>query len=480
MYFFTIVDGVYGFRYFSCSICLGKVENKSFTDSCFHTFCFVCLLEWSKVKAVCPLCKQNFKSIIHNVRSLDDYDQYQLPENVPNTNSSSRFRYRTTMTSNHWEERQQREHQHQLSLLQRPTHVTTRMHWQQRRQVATSAFRKRIYALNMRVEEITTAAGRPVRYRDISPAWFRRNPACTHRLVPWLNRELNVLLHNNESQVQFVLELILDLIKRFSIQSEEFHQHISPFMRRHTEHFVHEFYMFARSPSDIVNFDRNAIYQEPTGDQAVHTVFDSSSSSSDNNESDNDIIILPAQDGGVASNPGQTGRDHTYTAGSSQSDNNLIATRNFMDMSPILSRVRSFIGTLNSYRTTETGWHTQVAQSSSLWTAMSPCLSSYPTFNDLSTIDVPSVSNQHPLSNNETESISSSHESDIEIVGFEKPWTERSPIAVESDEDGTLTAHHRRKKYMNRKSPVDRSKSRERSHKSKSQSKSRKRSRSKY
>ena len=62
-----------------CAICLSKLENKSFTDSCFHMFCFVCLMEWSKVKAECPLCKQPFKSIVHNVRSLDDYDQYHIP-----------------------------------------------------------------------------------------------------------------------------------------------------------------------------------------------------------------------------------------------------------------------------------------------------------------------------------------------------------------------------------------------------------------
>ena len=32
-----------------CSICLGQIENMSYTDSCFHKFCFTCLLEWSKV-----------------------------------------------------------------------------------------------------------------------------------------------------------------------------------------------------------------------------------------------------------------------------------------------------------------------------------------------------------------------------------------------------------------------------------------------
>lgn len=63
----------------NCSICLGKLVNTSFTDSCLHQFCFTCLLKWSKIKTECPLCKQTFKSIIHNVRSEEDYDQYHVP-----------------------------------------------------------------------------------------------------------------------------------------------------------------------------------------------------------------------------------------------------------------------------------------------------------------------------------------------------------------------------------------------------------------
>ena len=33
----------------TCAICLGQIENMSYTDSCLHKFCFTCLLEWSKV-----------------------------------------------------------------------------------------------------------------------------------------------------------------------------------------------------------------------------------------------------------------------------------------------------------------------------------------------------------------------------------------------------------------------------------------------
>ena len=37
----------------NCAICLGELENMSYTDSCFHKFCFLCLKEWSKVSLSC-------------------------------------------------------------------------------------------------------------------------------------------------------------------------------------------------------------------------------------------------------------------------------------------------------------------------------------------------------------------------------------------------------------------------------------------
>ena len=40
-----------------------------------HTFCFACILQWADVVSSCPMCKMPFKSIIHNVRGVDSYDQ---------------------------------------------------------------------------------------------------------------------------------------------------------------------------------------------------------------------------------------------------------------------------------------------------------------------------------------------------------------------------------------------------------------------
>ncbi|XP_046637968.1 uncharacterized protein LOC124316199 isoform X2 [Daphnia pulicaria] len=61
-----------------CTICLGEREDRSLPNNCFHEFCFSCLLQWSKVKPVCPLCVQPFSSIIHNIKSDHEYDEQRV------------------------------------------------------------------------------------------------------------------------------------------------------------------------------------------------------------------------------------------------------------------------------------------------------------------------------------------------------------------------------------------------------------------
>lgn len=34
----------------NCPICLGRVKDKCFTNSCMHQFCFKCLQQWTKVR----------------------------------------------------------------------------------------------------------------------------------------------------------------------------------------------------------------------------------------------------------------------------------------------------------------------------------------------------------------------------------------------------------------------------------------------
>ncbi|CAN8003699.1 unnamed protein product [Ixodes hexagonus] len=264
----------------SCAICLGKPENKSFTDSCFHTFCFSCLLEWSKVKAECPLCKQRFKSIVHNVRSFEDYDQYFVSNNTNSNNGgnsaaanaaaaatsvvafnallvASRYAYMPIMTRG----RRQQQTPH---LLGWPMAFANRRVVARRRRttprtvplLTSSTERRSLYDLNLWVR----LDGR--RRAQVPPSRYRDNHALTHRLIPWLNRELIALLGNGaESQVAFVMELVLALVTRYAVCSPEFVEHVRPFFGDRTPHFVHEFHAFAASSHDMVTYDRSATYE---------------------------------------------------------------------------------------------------------------------------------------------------------------------------------------------------------------------------
>ncbi|KAK8808989.1 hypothetical protein WA171_001118 [Blastocystis sp. BT1] len=46
-----------------CPICLQEIRSRGMIPCCPHEFCYVCILEWSKVTNECPLCKRTFHEI---------------------------------------------------------------------------------------------------------------------------------------------------------------------------------------------------------------------------------------------------------------------------------------------------------------------------------------------------------------------------------------------------------------------------------
>nr|XP_032809305.1 E3 ubiquitin-protein ligase Topors isoform X2 [Petromyzon marinus] len=263
-----------------CAICLDRMDNRALASSCMHSFCFLCILEWAKNKADCPLCKQPFRSIIYNVRSNSSFDEYWLtPEENGSFSSPDgrRFRYRSTLTH----ERLRAERREESGVLfeaasrrQPPSRVDAhiqRMLQQLRerrrarlnnrslrclKEEEVMAFRRALYRRGVRVRRVEDGG----RHRTVSPDFFLQNPATLHRLVPWLKRELTVLFGRRESIVSFVLHRILENITRFHLESDAFLQDLKPTLQYRTEHFLHEFASFARSPFNMEAYDERAFY----------------------------------------------------------------------------------------------------------------------------------------------------------------------------------------------------------------------------
>ncbi|XP_017671923.1 PREDICTED: E3 ubiquitin-protein ligase Topors isoform X1 [Lepidothrix coronata] len=272
-----------------CPICLDRFDNVAYLDRCLHRFCFRCVQEWSKNKAECPLCKQPFFSIFHTIRAEDDFKEYVLS---PLENSSfaspdgRRFRYRTTLTrerrnrsspsrrmlsppdngmlfeglsSEPVRHRHREIHQMMKRLASRRQASAEGRSLRQIQEEDMINFRRALYRTGVRIRSIQDGG----RYRDISAEFFRRNPACLHRLVPWLKRELTVLFGAHGSLINIVQHIIMSNVTRYDLESQAFADDLKPFLLNRTEHFLHEFISFARCPFNLEAYDQHANYDCP-------------------------------------------------------------------------------------------------------------------------------------------------------------------------------------------------------------------------
>ncbi|XP_038048527.1 E3 ubiquitin-protein ligase Topors-like [Patiria miniata] len=399
----------------NCPICLGKVNNKAFTDACFHTFCFVCLLEWSKVRPTCPLCKTTFKSIIHNVVSNDVYDQYHLkPTDTGSFGTDGqgrRFRYSTTLTE-----------EHRVQLTWRRNRALERRYrraHQVHLEAAAVERRRMIYRAGLWVRHM--GSNRFTRFRDISPEFFSENPATTHRLVPWLRRELGILF-TGEDHVTFMTQYILSLIPNVHMQTEEFHEHLRPFLYGQTEHFIHEFVSFARSPYDMNTYDQIAQYDlaavrelQPLPQQEPSQPIPPFQSSTDYNDvitlsSDDEVIEIPTLRSLL--------RSDSASSSSSQAHGEQVEA---LDLS----------GTHNPEPPPSHQFDPDQAGPSGI------------SSNQLTQVKTECRTDQ--------ENVISDDDSDVEIVGVVKPYEERTPecimlLSSSTEEDQDRTDSRREKK----------------------------------
>ena len=281
-----------------CPICLDVFNNISYLDLCRHKFCFRCIHEWSKNKAECPLCKQPFNSIYHTIKSEQDFKKYDLqPVNNGSFGSSGglRFRYRTTLTGVNPSMRGRTSPPPDNGLMfeasaipQQPLHRYVRhmmMRLAAKRKAASEGraaniireqemvnFRRELYRQGTRVRTVRDGG----RSRDTSAKFYRRNPACLHRLIPWVKRELSVLYGSHGSLVNVVQHIIMSRITRFDMEDGAIQEELRPFIQERTEHFLHEFINFAKSPFHLEAYDQHAVYDCP----AASSNADSSSNSS--------------------------------------------------------------------------------------------------------------------------------------------------------------------------------------------------------
>uniref|UniRef100_A0A8C5FXW5 E3 ubiquitin-protein ligase Topors n=1 Tax=Gouania willdenowi TaxID=441366 RepID=A0A8C5FXW5_GOUWI len=269
-----------------CPICLDTFDNIAYVDLCLHKFCFRCIHEWSKNKAECPLCKQPFNSIYHSIKSEQDFRRFDLRP-VDNgsfgTFQGVQLHYHTNVTAVHLQMRGQTSAAPDNGIMfeastSRPQQSQDRyirrmmMRLAAKRNAASEGravnnvteqeminFRRELYRRGVRVRNVRDGG----RFRDISAEFYKRNPACLHRLIPWLTRELRVLYGAHGSLVNIVQHIIMSRITTYDMEAGAILEELRPFLQGRTDHFLHEFISFAKAPFNMEAYDQHAVYDYP-------------------------------------------------------------------------------------------------------------------------------------------------------------------------------------------------------------------------
>ena len=252
-----------------CSICLGPFENLSTIDSCLHKFCFTCIVEWSKVRHACPLCKIAFRIVMHSIQDQSTYKSFILPPEQTDDSDGNIYvsKQEITVFLDQIEQFCKNLKDRKLQPKTVPPFIySSRTHafrylWSRSQGSGTSALRYNIYAHNLHVDPDSTVDGSG-RVKECSPAWYRENPAQTHHLVPWLSREFSALVQFEAHLIPRIIDLVIEIVQLFNIRSKGFHEQMLSHTGEKTTHFQHEFYHFARSTYGIMEYDLRARYND--------------------------------------------------------------------------------------------------------------------------------------------------------------------------------------------------------------------------
>ncbi|TPX65740.1 hypothetical protein SpCBS45565_g04953 [Spizellomyces sp. 'palustris'] len=235
----------------TCSICLQPMLFRMFVHPCYHSFCFQCISQWAECGHACPECRQTILFGVVPAKGNDGYEKYEfgdVTEALPQHFSRSDARYRT---------RNRNMYRRTPRAANREPHRHFPL--EQPRMITGDAFRRHIYAHGLRAK--TMPVTRDSKFKEITPELFKRNPNLVKKLVPWIRRDLKVLLRIDD--VEMIIDVIIAILQRAKLESEAAKSALEEYVSSHTEHFVHELVCFAKSPWMTEVYDTMAEYVAP-------------------------------------------------------------------------------------------------------------------------------------------------------------------------------------------------------------------------
>ncbi|XP_060867569.1 E3 ubiquitin-protein ligase Topors-like isoform X2 [Metopolophium dirhodum] len=273
-----------------CSICLDDLNDRCYTDSCWHLFCFECLRRWSNSEPTCPLCKKSFSLIFHSIDNVGIQETYDVPSmasiptpriyirpmsemagDIDRMNMFMNIVSTTNRISHHPEYDiddvdhnqngmnpfvQELSDNYPSTTLQRP--------------ISGQATRIQVYIDDAWAIPLPDTTGR---FRECSSAFYRDNPAQTYRLHSFILRDLvavreSIRLDGQSMPIPVnndvtVTNLIMRSLAAYEIRQLHLVNVLRPFLDMRAVHFCHELYNFANSPYDLSGYDHHVRFTYP-------------------------------------------------------------------------------------------------------------------------------------------------------------------------------------------------------------------------
>ncbi|KAL6068245.1 Tripartite motif-containing protein 3 [Balamuthia mandrillaris] len=246
-----------------CPICLSTCQDPAMLDVCYHTFCFLCILQWVELSPKCPLCKRGFDTILHDLRQEEGAPmEYKRFKPSPSPSSAAA---RSSMEARRRSRRQRVTPKRSLGdeeERERQRKQRKRVYYQQQLQQKPSRDRKRAH-----VEVIDLCDDSPVKSSSPPPSSSSSSSsirdASTPLLKAWVHRELEALLETED--LDLLLLVVRSLLERTCSSSSssssstrrgasltvgqvlELRPHMEEFLFEHTQQFLHELALYWKS-----------------------------------------------------------------------------------------------------------------------------------------------------------------------------------------------------------------------------------------
>ncbi|CAG8628293.1 9548_t:CDS:1, partial [Acaulospora morrowiae] len=207
----------------NCPICLQDFQDRSYLNSCFHSFCASCIRQWLNVTPSCPLCKSKVEFIIYNVDEIKGTFSKYYVAGTTNENEMDAKKLKLKK----W-----------IKEVSDNTKLDSKKKSSSSVSLKTIKERARVYDENLLAKDI------PQRLKHFAHFHNKDND----RLRPFLSRDLNAILKDTYDQVieEYVQSVVVSYYQQYKPR-EVIIEKLRPWLGRLTEKFLDEMFKFIES-----------------------------------------------------------------------------------------------------------------------------------------------------------------------------------------------------------------------------------------